>query len=82
MGSDRDDAAREKAEDTLQRSEQRYREIVENADDIVYTQDLAGRFTSANRPASGYLVTQAATSAGDDPIRPVVLDTPAALTLV
>lgn len=37
------------AELALMESEERYRELFENANDIVYTIDLAGNFTSLNR---------------------------------
>ncbi len=45
------------AHEALQASEKRYRELVENANDIVYTCDLDGYFTSVNRAGeelSGY----------------------------
>ncbi len=45
----REATRRRRAEDELRRSEERYRDVVENANDVVYTQDLAGRFTSLNR---------------------------------
>lgn len=48
---------RRKASESLRRSEERYRELFENANDIVYTHDLAGRFTSLNKAGervSGY----------------------------
>jgi len=44
-------------EQDIQQSEQRYREMFENASDIIYTHDLEGRYTSVNRAAeqlSGY----------------------------
>ncbi|HEY2942316.1 MAG TPA: PAS domain S-box protein [Vicinamibacteria bacterium] len=42
-------ARRRRAEEELRRSEERYRDVIENANDIVYTHDLAGNFTSLNR---------------------------------
>jgi PAS domain S-box-containing protein len=38
-----------KAQNALQQNEERYRELFENANDIIYTHDLAGNFTSLNR---------------------------------
>jgi len=40
---------RKRAEAALCESERRYRELFENANDIIYTIDLAGNFTSINR---------------------------------
>jgi diguanylate cyclase (GGDEF)-like protein/PAS domain S-box-containing protein len=43
------------ATEALQASEERYRELFENANDIVYVHDLEGRFTALNR--AGELIT-------------------------
>jgi len=44
-----------KAQEALRENEQRYRELFENANDIIYTHTLTGNFTSLNR--SGERVT-------------------------
>lgn len=52
-----------KAQQALKNNEQRYRELFENANDIIYTHDLAGNFTSLNRSGetlTGYSCAEAA----------------------
>src|SRR5260370_2706578 len=51
IGSGIDITDRRPAEDTLRVSEQRYRDLIADASDIVYTHDLDGVFTSINAAA-------------------------------
>src|ERR1044072_617389 len=49
---------------TIRESEERYRELFENANDIIYTHDLQGHFTSLNRTGeriTGYSREEAVT---------------------
>jgi diguanylate cyclase (GGDEF)-like protein/PAS domain S-box-containing protein len=62
VGVAEDITDRKEAETALQRSEARYRDLFEDAHDVVFTLDLTGKFTSINRAAeqvSGYLRDEA-----------------------
>jgi PAS domain S-box-containing protein len=50
-GPTRDTAERTRADEAIRKSEERYRDLFENANDMIYSHDLDGNFLSANRKA-------------------------------
>lgn len=55
QGIARDVTLRKQTAEALKRSEEEYRDLFENANDLIYTHDLEGNFTSLNR--AGELIT-------------------------
>lgn len=49
VGIYQDISARKQAEEALQRSEEKYRELYDNVGDIIFSHDMAGRFITINR---------------------------------
>lgn len=63
QGFTTDITARKKAEEDLRRSEQQYRELIDNINDVVFTVDLNGRITYLS-PSAQHIFPEASTLIG------------------
>jgi PAS domain S-box-containing protein len=73
----RDITDQQNADEAIRESEERYRELFENANDIIYTHDLQGNFTSLNRTGeriTGYSREETMTMNVADVIAPEYLN--------
>ncbi len=76
VGVHEDISARRSAEAALRCSEERYRELFDNANDVVYSHDLDGRFTDWNRKGeelTGFTRAEILTMSADQLIAPEYL---------
>ena len=83
QGIARDITERKLAEDRSRKNEERYKDLFENAHDLIYTHDMDGRFTSFNRAGelmTGYKRSEALEMAIEDVVAPEFWDVARTIT--